>query len=242
MTGRIAKSPIVNPQSAIARLMVAVGFGLVSLSSCDRSDHRAGPLESDGGVPVATTPAQVVALSPTETVRRVHQLRAAGKIGQLEAYLVPDQRASIVELIQSMDQLLSANRALQASVREHLGPATAAAFDRSEAANAIGVFSEDIEILSERIEGDRAIVTIQVADRVPLTEVRLVRRDGRWQIQTDPPIPEVAEQLCKLADVLVQAARRLEQTPMTAAELERELDRQQAPIGRRLAELTDRPP
>jgi hypothetical protein len=157
---------------------------------------------------------------------------------QLEEYLLPEQRVHVVELIQAMDQLLAANQALQASVTRNLGPATAAAFDRSEAGNAIGVFSTDVEILRQQVEGDEAVLTIQVAGRVPLEQVDLVRVDGRWLIKTDPPIPEVPLQLRKLADVLVKAARRLEKQQMTASELQRELASQQAPIGRRLAELT----
>jgi hypothetical protein len=137
-----------------------------------------------------------------------------------------------------MDQLLSANQVLRASVTKRLGPATAAAFDRSEAANAIGVFSREVQILGERVVGDKAFVTIQVADRVPLEEVELVLREGHWQVRTDPPIPEVSRELRKLAEVLVQAAHRLEAKGLTAAELQRELESQQAPIGRRLVELT----
>ena len=199
----------------------AVAIVLLLSASCDRSDHR-----SDGSDPEVATRAVITGprrevISPTQTVRRVHQLRIAGQVAQLEKHLLPSQRPYIVELIQSIDQLLSANRVLQASIAKHLGSATAIAFDRSEAANAIGVFSKDLEVLNERIEGDRAVVTIQVGGRVPLEEVQLVREQGRWLIQTDPPIPEVAKELRKLADVLVQAARRLEVRRITAAELKR---------------------
>jgi hypothetical protein len=228
--------------SIAGRALAAAAVLLSLLPSCDRSDKGTNSAKPEVATVQASTGAQRQDPSPAETVRQVHKLRAAGQLELLEAYLLPDQRPHIVGLIHAMDQLLSANQVLQASVTRHLGPATAAAFDRSDAANAIGVFSREVQILNERVEGDKAFVTIQVAGRVPLEEVELVRRPGRWKVRTDPPIPEVSEELRKLAEVLVQAARRLEAKGLTAAELKRELDSQQAPIGRRLAELTEGSP
>ncbi len=181
-------------------------------------------------------------LSPMETVRRVREYRLSGRLGLLEADLIPEQRTSVVGLIQSVDRLLWANGVLQAAVTSHLGPATARAFDRTEAANAIGVFSRDVDLLDERVEGDRAVVTVQVAGRVPLEEVNLVRRDDRWLIQTDPPIPGVAEALNNLAQVLVDTARLLDDGNMSAGELQRELALREASIGRRLDNLMSEPP
>lgn len=177
-------------------------------------------------------------LSPMETVRRVREHRLSGRLQLLETYLISEQRTPVVELIQSVDRLRWANGVLQAAVTNHLGPATARAFDRSEAANAIGVFSRDVDLLDERVVADRAVVTIQVAGRVPLEEANLVRREGRWLIQTDPPIPGVAEALNKLAQVLVDTARLLDEGHMSAEELQRELLLREASIGRRLETLT----
>ena len=131
---------------------------------------------------------------------------------------------------------------MQASITKRLGRASARAFDRSQAANVIGVFSRDVEVLDARVQGDNAVVTIQVADRLPLEEVELVRRDGKWIIRTDPPIAGLAGELRKLADVLVAVARMVDDREMTAAQIKRELDLRQAPIGRRLAVLMDETP
>jgi hypothetical protein len=157
----------------------------------------------------------------------------------IEPYLPPDRRSSVIGLIQTMDRLLWANDVLEAAVTRHFGPATARAFDRSEAANAIGVFSREVEFLNEQIDGDIAVVTFQVAGRVPLREVTLERHGGRWLIQTDPPIPGVAAALRDLAQVLVDTARMLDDRPMSTAQLQRELASREASIGRRIKALTD---
>ena len=100
------------------------------------------------------------------------------------------------------------------------------------------MFSRDVDLLDERVEGDRAVVTIQVAGRVPLEEVYLVRRDGRWLIQTDPPIPGLPETLDALAQALIDTAHLLDGGKMSAEELQRELSLREASIGRRFEGLT----
>ena len=146
-----------------------------------------------------------------------------------------------MELIQSVDRLLAANHTLQAAAGEKFGSASAALFDLAQVANLIGVFSHDVEVLDERITGDSAVVTIQVAKRVPLQQVRLVRRDGRWLIQTDPPIEGVAAEVRNLADVLVDAVDILAEKSLTLEELRGEVESRQKAVGRRLALLAERP-
>ena len=169
----------------------------------------------------------------------MRESRHSGRLELIEPYLPPDRRSSVIGLIQTMDRLLWANDVLGAAVTRHFGPATARAFDRSEAANAVGVFSRDVEFLNEQIDGDAAVVTFQVAGRVPLKEVTLERHGGCWLIQTDPPIPGVAAALRDLAQVLVDTARMLDDRPMSAAQLQRELASREASIGRRIKALTD---
>ncbi len=222
-------------------------LGLIAVSGgCDRSDSAAAPPESapppppSAPEPSASEPdlkeASRAPATPIETVRHVHALRVEGRIAELEAFLLDEQRADVLDLIQSMDQLLSANGVLQRAVKERFGSASTAAFDRSAAGNAIGVFSHDVRAISERVDGDAAMVVIQVAGRVPLDDVRLIRRSRRWLIGTDTPDPKAAAALRELAEVMTRAARRLARTEMTAVELKRELASSEAAVGRRLAQ------
>lgn len=222
--------------------LVIVAVLIVSSSSCDRVDRSTNDPDSVRANAPVVDDAPAVSLTPVQTAHRVHELRIAGSLEQLEPYVVPRQRQSIVELIQAIDRIVAADLALRASITEHLGSAAAVSFDHSQAANAIGIFSRDLTVLSERIKGDEATVTFQIAKRVPLDEVRLVRFDGRWMIQTDPPVSGLTVELRKLADVLIRTAQRLEGEKLTLDQLKRELVSQQAPITRRIAELTQRKP
>ncbi len=205
---------------------------------CDRPRSTPDQPESGSSVRASRHAPSDSTLSPIDTVRRIHAYRLAGQIGRIEPYLLPEQRSAVVELIQAVDRLAWAEKVLQAAVTRHLGRASAAMFDHSDVVNIIGVFSRDVEVVAGRVDGDQALVTIQVAGRVPLEEVNMILRAKRWVIQTDAPVPGVAGQLRDLAEVLIDAARRVEKDRLTAAELKRELEAHQAPIARRLALLT----
>lgn len=219
--------------------LICLTLALVPLgTSCDRSQRSPDRTDSRSTGRSASSTRADENISPMDTVRRVHHYRLAGQIGRIEPYLWPEQRAVVVELIQAVDRLVWANEVLQAAVTKHLGPASAGLFDRSQVANIIGVFSKDVELVDQRVNGEQAVVTIQVAAQVPLEEVHLVRRHGRWLIRTDSPIPAVAGELRNLADALIGTARRVEREQLTVAQLRRELEAREAPIGRRLAALT----
>lgn len=219
---------------------VAVFLGVSGVAcSCDRSDvGRARSSADRQGESSSADASHLEGPSPIEVVRLVHEQRVAGGLGLVGHHVVPERRSHVLGLLQAMDRLLWANQVLQAAVVSRFGRATARVFDRSRAANAIGVFSHDVEVLDQQVDGDNAVVTIQIAGRVPLDEVKLVRREHRWLIQTDPPITGVADELHRLAEVLVDAARMLDKTAMTPVELKKELDLREAAIGRRIAELT----
>ncbi|MFH1264452.1 MAG: hypothetical protein ABIK89_01905 [Planctomycetota bacterium] len=157
----------------------------------------------------------------------------------LRPYLLPEQQSGIIELIQSTDRLVWANAVLQTALVKQFGRAAARAFDRSGVANAIGVFSRDVGLIDERIDGARATVAIQVDGRVPLDEVMLVREGDRWLIQTDPPIPGLAKELRNLAQALIATAQMLDDRKMSIEELRRELTAREAAIGRRIEAMTD---
>lgn len=216
---------------------------LVVVVSCDRADTaRSASAAKEDNLRSVADAAVASDLSPIEVVRRVHEYRLAGRLGLVAQYVLPDQRPHVLQLIRAVDRLLQANQVLQAAVTNHLGPASAEGFDRSQVANIIGVFSNEVEILDQRLGGEVAVVTVQVARRVPLDEVKLLRREDRWLIQTDPPIPGVADELRRLAEVLLDVARMLDKQAMTPVELKKELDLREASIGRRITALTRKPP
>jgi hypothetical protein len=208
------------------------------LTVCSESDRD----RKQSDAPVVHTDAHDASrdetLSPIDRLVRVREYHRTGRLSLVERSIVPEQRTAVSELLYTVDRLGRAGDAFHEAVRKHLGLASAEMFDYSQVANIIGVFSRDVELIDQRIEGDAAVVTIQVAGRVPLDEVHLVLRDGQWLITTDPPIAGLAVELRKLADVWVDLSRQIEKQRLTASELKRELDARQGPITRRIAALT----
>lgn len=201
--------------------------------SCDRSDRGAAPVANTGTGDGGGGPA-----TPLQTVLAVHKYRAEGRLGMIESHLVVEQRPYVLELLHAVDRLVAANQALGDAITRRLGRLTAEAFDYSQVANLVGVFSRDVDVLDEKIVGDAAVVTVQIAKRVPLDSVHLVRSGGRWLIRTDTPIPGLAVELGRLADVLSAVVCRVADGRLTAEQLRRELDAQSADVRRRIVEMT----
>jgi len=213
--------------------MWAACAGACNRSQPETQPSKPGPVPASGAVLSSDEP-----LSPMETLARVREYRRAGRPSLVERSIVPEQRSAVSELLYAVDRLEQAGEALNGAVRTHLGLAFAEMFDYSQVANIVGVFSRDVELIDQRIEGEAAVVTIQVSGRVPLDEVHLLLRDGQWQITTDPSIPGLAGELGKLADFWFDVSRRVEQRQLTASDLRRELDARQASVARRLKALT----
>ena len=214
----------------------AVATSLFCVSGCERStsrDSKEGSATSDSAATSRLSRPQ----TPTEVVERTRLHRLAGELGLMDKYIIEEQREAVVDLVQSVDQLIAANAVLVSAIRDHIGPGTAEAVDRPGVKNIAGVLSHDVEIISEHIEGDRAIVTVQIAKRVPLEKVELIRREGHWLIKTDAPIRGVARELRNLAEVLADVADGVRDKRYDAGSLLRELKAREAPIGRRLADL-----
>lgn len=221
-------------------LTLAIAVSAVSstlIPACDRDESKGSQASEPPAGDALASPPVGEELSPAETIRLVHKHRRSGRLSALAPHLLPEQRPHIVELIQAVDRLRWADQVLQESVARRLGESTARALDRSQLGNIIAVFSWDVAVVGEAIEGDRATVSVQIADRLPLERVEMIRRDGRWIIVTDPPIRAIAGELRKLAEALVAVARRVDETEWTLAQIERELDASQAPISRRLSSI-----
>lgn len=187
--------------------------------------------------PESTTQAPE-AEDPADIVRRVHQLRLARKWFELEPYIDPEQREPLRHLVTATDALLDANLRLKKAIIKVHGFAPAIPFDRAEAANALGLFSHDVQVLGAQTDGNRAVVTIQVADRVPVERVMLTRTNDRWLIRTDPPIEELPRQIDKLAGIMNRAAMQMESERLSIEELKATLDAEQEPVLRRIARLS----
>ena len=160
-----------------------------------------------------------------QTARLLRQLRTSGRLGQLRPYLMPDHCEAILDVILAVDQLAIAAAELQSAIRDTIGEATADRYDFTSAANALELFSHDVELVDEQVRGDQASIVIQVASRVPLNTVRFRRINGRWILQTDPPIAGLPEGVLELAAAMRRCARDQRRNRWTIERLNKELDR-----------------
>ena len=218
------------------RFLLGGATVIVSLllsGACNRATEQSPETKvAPAGKSISSAPA-----SPIDTVRACHALRNSGQLRQAAEMVVPERRDAVLDLLLSVDRLTIANRELERAVRERIGAATATVFSRPGVANIIGVFSRDVEVLSERIDSDRAEVTIQVDSRVPLQRVSLVRLGGVWLIETDPPVPGLSEEIQNLAAALADVARSVRNRPWTADELASEIKSRERGILRRISQL-----
>jgi hypothetical protein len=191
------------------------------------------PLSPDDGSSVRN-PA-----SPVDTVRRVNALRRAGRLGQMAQFVAQDRRRAVLELVAAVDQLILDNRVLQQRFQAAGRGAVGTLFDRSEVANIIGVFSMDLEVIKEEVAGDRAVVTIQVGQRLPLDRVSLELHEHRWTIQPDEPIPGLADELRRLGAALRRVGDAVSRQEMTVDQIAREMEFWQKPVMKRIRQLVE---
>ncbi len=224
------------PRTAPATLGVLIWLLFVAVSC-----HRP-PEAVEAPLPGLGATAGGPLLSPAGTVREVRRHLAEDRLTEVERFLLPGQRGEVMALLRAVRGVAGSNESLQSAVRERMGRAAARRVDRSQVVNAVGVFSRDVAVIDERTDNGTAVVTIQVAGRLPLEPVRLVRTPPGWLIQTDAPVAGLADELRALGKVLQDLARMVQDTEMTVEELERELRVREAAVGRRIATLLASPP
>jgi hypothetical protein len=209
---------------------------------CPGCDRKPEPAPAEGSPPppvaVAADPERVV--TPMETARHMRRLREMSAVDTLAEFLQPDQREPVLAQLDAIDRLTVAYRSLNAVLQERVGPGTASLVKADDIAHLAGVLSPDVEIYDERIEGDFAWVTYSVAGRVPLEEATFVRAGERWRLRTEPPVPEITEQLGRLADVADKVGILVRSRDMTLEDVRQELSVRQEPILRRIAEIEAR--
>jgi hypothetical protein len=143
----------------------------------------------------------------------------------------------VVAHLLAVQRLVSAYRALNGVVAERIGAGSASTFDVEAMANIVGVLSPEVEVVNETVYDEEAVLTYTVDGRVPLEEAILVRRNNRWLLQTEPPVPELAAELLALANVADRVALELRARKMTAEDLQAELALRQRPILERIRKL-----
>jgi hypothetical protein len=189
----------------------------------------------------ATAEPAYAADSPAGTVLRLHACRVEGRYAEMLELLTPENREEVRDLVLAVDQLIAAEMTLRRKLVKELGEGSATRFNqRDQVANILGPFSRDIRIVDEKISGDSAEVSLQVAARVPLETVKLVGGDGgAWRVKVDEPIDGLSGEIRNLAKATDKVAAELERRHLSLEEVEKELNLRQAPILKRMALIID---
>ncbi len=116
--------------------------------------------------------------------------------------LVPDCRQRTLDLLVGVAEVLSANERLKTTAEAaYAGPMTET-WDLAAMENNLGVFSARATLISETFKGDRATVTLQEADAIPLIHAEFELHDGRWLHRPEPAPTRMASELRRLAEVI----------------------------------------
>jgi hypothetical protein len=218
-------------------------LGIALCGACERQAPVSTPQTARAEEnPRAESVSAFATWSPSQTIEHIRQCRRDGQLTEIETFLLPDQRAAVLDHLMAVDDVVTAHRSLDQLIRERIGEGSATLFDADALANIVGVFSRDVEVVDETVDGDRATVTICVAGRLPLERFEMLRREGRWMIRTDPPVPALTDELRKLARVARRVSLELRTRNLSADEVQRELRLRQKPILERILELDEARP
>jgi len=173
------------------RLTVLLLAGLLGCPlGCERS---AAP----GSPPAVPGPQR----SPRATIEELIALRRSGAYQSLGELVLPGRAHEITTTLLAVDEFLHANRALCNFVRDNVTPGLAQAIDQGHWSDHLGVFSRYVELVDERIEDGRAVVSFTVDGRLPLRHAELRLVNGQWRYDPgpgyDPQLPAAFKRMAR---------------------------------------------
>jgi hypothetical protein len=178
-----------NSNSRTLRLTRWASLALTLSVGCRQSP----PPEPVAALPVA---------SPAEAAKRLHALHLKRDYRSLTPLILPEAAADTIAVLAAVDEVIDAGRALQSIAETRYSGPAAEAGHLSAMQNNLGVFSRDVEFFSQNFKGDRAYVTLQEGEHVPLVDAEFVFRDGKWFYVPEQTPKALAWELHLLASAL----------------------------------------
>lgn len=127
--------------------------------------------------------------SPRAVYDRLREWHAGHSYMSMMPWIHPAARDDLIEVLVAVDELMLANTSAQVAIAQSCPSIDPRPFDMSAISNFLDLFSRDAEFVGEKIEGETAVVTIQVARRLPLKHLRFERDQGRW-VYHPGPLPD----------------------------------------------------
>jgi hypothetical protein len=221
------------------RMLTSGLLGLLAagVGACDRGPAATPDPDDATAKPVLTSRARP-ARDARQTVEQIRRLRADAAVAEMSRHILPDQRNAVVDRLLAVDRMVASHKRLKQAMTDRIGPGAGASIDVVALANIVGVFSPDVELIDVTTDADEAVVTFCVNEQVPLERVTLVLEDGQWLLQPEPVNEDITVQLRKLGEAADRVKLLVDSKDMSAEEARHELALRQAPILRRIAELT----
>jgi hypothetical protein len=147
----------------------------------------------------------------------------ARRYERMDPLIVAEQRNDAVSYVRAMDELLDANRMLGDFVRRHVGSGVLRSIDQSHLAGSMNIFSRDVKLLDEGIDGERAVIGFTVEGALPARRAELRRIDGAWLY--DPGRGDAARMVPavqRMAEGLRATLRELQAGKLDPAEMRRD--------------------
>lgn len=170
-----------------------------------------------------------------ETYDFLRACRASRAYLEMRPYVDPAAYRPMVDLLLAVDELLAANQAAMELTSEVCPEHALDAMDLSRVADELELFSREVTWIRGREGEDRAVVTVQVADRLPVIDLAFVRYDDRWVYEPDLDGPDVAPALRGLARAVEEFTGAVRDRSMTCDQVIAEY---MARIGSHIRRLT----
>jgi len=115
--------------------------------------------------------------------------------------VAPGRGAQLIRMLTAVDEFLSANELLCDHVRDRFTSGLSQSIDQSRWCAGLGIFSQYVSLISERIEGDTAEVAFTIDDRIPVHRVQLVIVENEWRYDPgagyDERLPNAFQRMAK---------------------------------------------
>ncbi len=181
---------------------VAISVVLAVIPCGCRRQAASDDTASRDGSPSAQQPAPALAHSPAKVVRLLQTYNRQRNFEAIAPLLVQEQRTATVALLKAVDAVLDANAEMQAVARQKYGEDSSGLWDLASMRNNLGPFSDRLTLFSQHFKGDKAFVTMQEGDHIPLVHGRFTFDGNAWKYRPDATPANIVPELHKLAETL----------------------------------------
>ncbi len=123
--------------------------------------------------------------------------------------MVPARRLATVDFLAAVEEVLQANARLRQTAESVYQGPVSETWSIGEIENNLGPFSARVKLIGQELRGDKAVVTLQEGDHIPLFKAHFVRDKERWLYDAEPIPAAMIGELRRLATTLDDVAQKV---------------------------------